>query len=52
MVLWVGVLYLPLTLLLARPLAVVLGLVEREARPAPASAGGGAEPADPEAAAT
>lgn len=27
--LWVGVLYVPLTLLLARPLAVLLGLVER-----------------------
>jgi peptidoglycan/LPS O-acetylase OafA/YrhL len=30
-VLWIGVLYMPITLIAARPLAVLLGLVEREA---------------------
>jgi hypothetical protein len=40
-VLWVGVLYMPITLLAARPLAVLLGLVERQPdtkAPAPAVA--------------
>ena len=32
MVLWIGVLYMPITLLVARPLAVFLGLVERKPR--------------------
>ncbi len=32
-VLWIGVLYMPLTLIVARPLAVFLGLVERKPRP-------------------
>ncbi|MBI5284484.1 MAG: acyltransferase [Chloroflexi bacterium] len=35
--LWVGVIYMPLTLIAARPLAVFLGLVEREPRRTPAS---------------
>ncbi len=35
--LWVGVLYMPLTLLLARPLAVLLGLVERAPGDTPAA---------------
>jgi peptidoglycan/LPS O-acetylase OafA/YrhL len=35
-VLWVGVLYMPITLLAARPLAVLLGLVERRPGSAPA----------------
>jgi len=39
-VLWVGVLYIPLTLLVARPLAVLLGLVEREPRPQPPAPAG------------
>ena len=41
--LWVGVLYIPLTLLLARPAAVLLGLVERDvvARPTKTGAPGG-----------
>ncbi len=34
-VLWVGVLYMPITLLAARPLAVLLGLVERQPEPKP-----------------
>ena len=34
-VLWVGVLYIPITLLAARPLAVLLGLVERQPEPKP-----------------
>ncbi|TAK60044.1 MAG: acyltransferase [Dehalococcoidia bacterium] len=44
--LWVGVWYMPATLLLARPLAVLLGLVERQpkpeaaAPPLPVAAGG------------
>lgn len=32
-VLWAGAIYIPLTLVLARPLALLLGLVEREAPP-------------------
>jgi hypothetical protein len=42
-VLWIGVLYMPITLLAARPLAVFLGLVERDrgdAVPAPVAATG------------
>jgi peptidoglycan/LPS O-acetylase OafA/YrhL len=46
-VLWIGVLYVPLTLVLARPLAVFLGLVQRgpgAATPAAAAAESAAHP--------
>lgn len=41
--LWIGVLYMPITLIAARPLAVLLGLVERERPPdGPAATGASA----------
>jgi len=46
-VLWIGVLYMPLTLVIARPLAVFLGLVERAPRQAPAAAAAQDLGADP-----
>lgn len=52
MFLWIGVLYIPLTLVLARPAAVLLGLVERETggstdvnAAATAAGGSGTQPA-------